>query len=110
MKFNFIGGPWFVYSTIDDSGDRPFYEYKIWAFPHGTKVGPIGICDSLMRPYDAKAISAVPEMVDALIDCYKHIKNDMTVAGLITKTKEALEKATGMTIDEIMREDEYGNL
>lgn len=54
---------------------------------------------------NAKLIAASPDMLKALIKCYSHIKNDMTICGLVVETKEAIEQATGLTINEVLEKD-----
>lgn len=55
--------------------------------------------------YEANAclIAAAPDMLEALIKCYKHIKNDMTVRGIVVEAKEAIERATGQKIEEVVK-------
>ena len=52
---------------------------------------------------NARLISAAPDMLDALIAQYNHTKNDHHVNGMNEATKAAIEYATGLPIDEMLR-------
>lgn len=42
------------------------------------------------------------EMIEALKMCYNHIKNNMQICGIVETTKQAIEKATGKKIKEVI--------
>lgn len=52
---------------------------------------------------NARLIAAAPDMLDALIACYNHIKNDMTVRGIGMNARRAIESATGENIEEVVK-------
>ena len=58
-------GPWGICTIKDNSGDSPFYEYRIRAFLFGLEAGPVGV-GTVDRPFDAHLIAAAPELLDAL--------------------------------------------
>lgn len=69
--------------------------------------GMLVVADTLTKQEkqaNARLIAAAPDMLDALIACYNHIKNDMTVRGIGMNARRAIESATGQSIDNIMKE------
>ena len=60
-------------------------------FPGGRNI--IEICYASAA--NARLIAAAPELLEALIKCYDHIKNNMQICGIVTEAKEAIARATG---------------
>jgi len=52
---------------------------------------------------NARLIAASPDMLDALIAQYNHTKNDHHVNGMNEATKSAIEFATGLPIEEVLK-------
>lgn len=50
--------------------------------------------------------AAAPEMLEALMMCYAHIKNNYQINGIIENCKSAIERATGMTIEDVVKEQQ----
>lgn len=102
MKLKHTAGKWIVRKTVDNSGDYPVPTYDILSIQDW---GPRSIAYADQDPFNANLMAASPDLLEALIKCYKHIKNDMTICGLVVESREAIEKATGLTIKEIMDEN-----
>jgi hypothetical protein len=88
MKLKHTPGPWFY--------DENYSKYEIYSLEHI-------ICD-LNGVDDAKIISAAPEMLEALIELYKELKeNENNKKFTCHAIKILIEKATGMKIDEVLK-------
>ena len=48
-------GKWVVIESKDVSCDKPYYEYRIIAYPYGIKAGAQRVCDCMSK-FDAEYI------------------------------------------------------
>ena len=118
MELKHTLGEWKIRKTVDESGDYPFPTYDILAIH---EYGPEGIGTAYQNPYNARLFSCSKEMLEVLIENYttyevlKEIfekQNPMLWsmiqgAYLLTpkNTKELIEKVTGLTIEEVMKNE-----
>ncbi len=51
-------GEWEVIESRDNSCDRPYFEYRIVAYPYGRVKGPQRICDCMSK-FDAEYICEI---------------------------------------------------
>ena len=97
-KLKHTQGDWRIRKTVDESGDYPFPTYDILAVHEW---GPESVACAFQHPYNARLIAAAPEMLEALIEQYKWLysKAYYQTAELL---KELIEKATGMSMEEVL--------
>ena len=101
-KLQHTQGDWRIRKTVDESGDYPFPTYDILAVHEW---GPECVACAFQNPYNARLIAAAPEMLEELTTIFKGMK-EYDCGGLddysITRLKELIEKATGMSIEEVL--------
>ena len=114
-KLNHTRGPWVLCRAEEYPwllGDvTPEYRERtltiLGSDGYGVLSVPISITDnypeSPMAMANAKLIAAAPDMLDALIAQYNHTKNDHHVNGMNEATKSAIEFATGLPIEEVLK-------
>ena len=107
------GGKWVIRKTVDTSGDYPFPTYDILAV---FEYGPQGIGSAYQHPYNALLFASASEMLKVLINLYKishtacytycqgsHCDDCGMGAYRAKEIKEIIEKATGQSIDEVLK-------
>lgn len=101
-KLQHTQGDWKIRKTVDESGDYPFPTYDILAVHEW---GPESVACAFQNPYNARLIAAAPEMLEELTTIFKGM-NEYDRGGMddysITRLKELIEKATGMSIEEVL--------
>ena len=105
-KLKHTPGPWIISDDVDFdsfiSGPTGKFENVICSSPRSYKRGKNG-CKNYKPWHDNKLlIAAAPEMLEALIMIYKVWHEDSI---LISSVKAIIEKATGLTIEEILNEN-----
>ena len=57
-------GEWLVRTTVDDSGDHPWYEYTVFSYPYKEKrMGHHVICECSTNKADAELIASAPKLL-----------------------------------------------
>ena len=104
-KLKHTQGPWVISDEVDFdsfiSGSTGKFENVICSSPRSYKRGKNG-CKNYAPWHDNKLlIAAAPEMLEALIELYKWLysKEYYQTAEIL---KELIEKATGMSIEEVL--------
>ena len=95
-KLNHTPGQWhYVDYSPKFNGRFPMYDIRD---DNGDCIAEVVHTES-----DARLMTAAPDMLDALIAQYHHTKNDHNVNGMNEATKSAIEFATGLPIEEVLK-------
>jgi hypothetical protein len=89
---------WRVRKTVDETGDYPFPTYDILAIHEW---GPEAVACAYQNPNNARLIAVAPDMLEALIRCYK-IFDKSILPNDVEMLKSVIEKATGQTVEQVM--------
>lgn len=109
MKLKHTPGPWIFRPDFSVTNDRPDEE---WQYVKDICIVCIGDIDDEQEKSQAKKdgllIAASPDMIKLLIECYSVLEG-YSNGGLLFKPlriglKDTIERATSMTIDEILQE------
>ncbi len=105
MKLKYTPGPWGLWKNNGKPEDQPAFPSVVIEGTHQLIADLFG--DSITVTANAQLISTAPRMLEALIDNYKAL-NAITSFGaikpFIERTKQVIEKATGLSIEEILED------
>lgn len=98
-------GLWEVVESKDESCDKPYFDYRIRAYPYGYEAGPQPVCLEILNKGDAHHICRCVNCHDALLAACKRALVNYGNTGNLTEAQLDSVEALSVIIAAAESED-----